>query len=53
MGEGVELMVWETNRYAGAGFRYADKSDGVAIENAAREMGRVEEVKKRFLRGRK
>ena len=30
-------------------FRYADKSDEVAIEAMVREFGRSEEAKKRFL----
>ncbi|NOD90582.1 MULTISPECIES: hypothetical protein [unclassified Ruegeria] len=30
-------------------FRHANKSDVVAIENAVREMGRMEEVKRRYL----
>jgi len=48
----VEMVVQEINRYADSEFRYADKSDEVAIENAVREMGRMEEAKKRFLGGR-
>ena len=47
----VEMVIQEINRYADSEFRYADKSDEVAIENAVREMGRMEEAKKRFLEG--
>ena len=45
----VEMGVLGIGRYSGPEFRYADKSDEVAIENAVREMGRMEEAKKRFL----
>ena len=45
----VEMVVQEINRYADSEFRYADKSDEVAIENAVRDMGRMEEAKKRYL----
>jgi energy-coupling factor transporter ATP-binding protein EcfA2 len=48
----VEMVVQEINRYADSEFRYADKSDEVAIENAVREMGRMEEAKRRYLEGR-
>ena len=48
----VEMLVQEINRYADSEFRYADKSDEVAIENAVREMGRMEEAKRRYLEGR-
>ena len=48
----VEMVIQEINRYADSEFRYADKSEEVAIENAVREMGRMEEAKKRYL-GRK
>ncbi|MDF1726114.1 MAG: ATP-binding protein [Sulfitobacter sp.] len=47
----VEMVVQEINRYADSEFRYADKSDEVAIENAVRDMGRMQEAKKRFLEG--
>ncbi len=33
-------------------FRIADKSDEFAIENAVREMGRMEEAKRRFIEGK-
>ena len=45
----VEMVIQEINRYADSEFRYADKSDEVAIENAVREMGRMEEAKRRYL----
>ena len=47
----VEMLIQEINRYADSEFRYADKSDEVAIENAVREMGRMEEAKRRYLEG--
>ncbi|KEJ90816.1 AAA family ATPase [Sulfitobacter donghicola] len=45
----VDMVVQEINRYADSEFRYADKSDEVAIENMVRDMGRSVEAKKRFL----
>lgn len=45
----VEMVVQEINRYADSEFRYADKSDEVAIEGMVRDMGRSVEAKKRFL----
>ena len=48
----IDMVIQEINRYADSEFRYADKSDEVAIENAVREMERMEEAKKRYL-GRK
>jgi len=47
----VEMVVQEINRYADSEFRYADKSDEVAIENAVRDMQRMEAAKKRYLGG--
>lgn len=47
----VEMVIQEINRYADSEFRYADKSDEVAIENAVREMQRMEAAKKRYLEG--
>jgi energy-coupling factor transporter ATP-binding protein EcfA2 len=44
----VDMVVQEINRYADSEFRYADKSDEVAIENAVREMGRLEEARRRY-----
>ncbi|UYV37524.1 ATP-binding protein [Rhodobacteraceae bacterium D3-12] len=48
----VEMVVQEINRYADSEFRYADKSDEVAIENMVREFGRQEEAKRRYLEGK-
>jgi hypothetical protein len=48
----VDMVIQEINRYADSEFRYADKSDEAAIENAVRDMERMEEAKKRFLEGR-
>ncbi|MDA9208265.1 AAA family ATPase, partial [Octadecabacter sp.] len=45
----VEMVIQEINRYADSEFRYADKSDEVAIENMVRDYGRQEEAKKRYL----
>ena len=47
----VEMVIQEINRYADSEFRYADKSDEIAIENAVRDMGRMAEAKKRYLEG--
>ncbi len=49
----VDMVLQEINRYADSEFRYADKSDEVAIENMVREYGRQEEAKKRYLKGKK
>ncbi|MCP5086584.1 MAG: AAA family ATPase [Rhodobacteraceae bacterium] len=48
----VEMVIQEINRYADSEFRYADKSDEVAIENMVREFGRNEEAKRRYLEGK-
>lgn len=48
----VEMVVQEINRYADSEFRYADKSDEVAIGNMVRDYGRTEEAKKRYLEGK-
>jgi len=48
----IEMLIQEINRYADSEFRYADKSDEVAIENAVREMGRMEEAKRRYATSR-
>ncbi|QGX99999.1 ATP-binding protein [Roseovarius faecimaris] len=48
----IDMVIQEINRYADSEFRYADKSDEVAIENAVREMGRMEEAKRRYLEGK-
>lgn len=45
----VDMVIQEINRYADSEFRYADKSDEVAIENMMRDFGRQEEAKKRYL----
>jgi len=45
----VDMVMQEINRYADSEFRYADKSDEVAIENMVRDYGRQEEAKKRYL----
>ena len=45
----VEMVIQEINRYADSEFRYADKSDEVAIENMVRDFGRNEEAKRRYL----
>jgi hypothetical protein len=47
----VEMVVQEINRYADSEFRYADKSDEVAIDGAVRDMQRMEAAKKRYLSG--
>ena len=48
----VDMVVQEINRYADSEFRYADKSDEVAIQNMVREFGRTEEAKRRYLEGK-
>jgi energy-coupling factor transporter ATP-binding protein EcfA2 len=48
----VEMVIQEINRYADSEFRYADKSDEIAIENMVREFGRQEAAKKRYLEGK-
>ena len=48
----VEMVVQEINRYADSEFRYADKSDEVAIEAMVRDFGRQEEAKKRYVEGK-
>jgi len=48
----VEMVIQEINRYADSEFRYADKSDEIAIENAVRDMQRMEEAKRRYLKGK-
>jgi energy-coupling factor transporter ATP-binding protein EcfA2 len=48
----VEMVVQEINRYADSEFRYADKSDEVAIETMVRDFGRQEEAKRRYLEGK-
>ena len=48
----VEMVIQEINRYADSEFRYADKSDEAAIENAVRDMGRMDEARRRYPQGR-
>ncbi|MEQ9694503.1 ATP-binding protein [Shimia sp. SDUM112013] len=48
----VDMVLQEINRYADSEFRYADKSDEVAIEAMVRDFGRQEEAKKRYLEGK-
>ncbi|MEZ5798287.1 MAG: ATP-binding protein [Paracoccaceae bacterium] len=48
----VEMVIQEINRYADSEFRYADKSDEAAIENAVRDMRRMEEARRRFTESR-
>jgi len=45
----TEMVLQEINRYADSEFRYADKSDEVAIENLVRDFARQEEAKRRYL----
>ena len=44
----VEMVIQEINRYADSEFRYADESDEAAVQRMVREMGLMEEAKKRF-----
>ncbi|MCE2738718.1 MAG: ATP-binding protein [Rhodobacter sp.] len=48
----VDMVVQEINRYADSEFRYADKSDEVAIEALVRDMGRMDEAKRRYVGGK-
>ncbi|WP_208352570.1 AAA family ATPase [Pseudaestuariivita rosea] len=48
----VEMVIQEINRYADSEFRYADKSDEVAIETMVRDFGRQEEAKRRYVEGK-
>ena len=48
----VDMVLQEINRYADSEFRYADKSDEIAIENMVRDFGRQETAKKRFLKSK-
>jgi energy-coupling factor transporter ATP-binding protein EcfA2 len=45
----VDMIIQEINRYADSEFRYAEKSDEIAIENMVRDFGRQEEAKRRYL----
>jgi energy-coupling factor transporter ATP-binding protein EcfA2 len=48
----VDMVIQEVNRYADSEFRYADKSDEVAIQAMVRDFGRTEEAKRRYLEGK-
>jgi len=48
----VDMVIQEINRYADSEFRYADKSDEVAIQAMVRDFGRTEEAKRRYLEGK-
>jgi hypothetical protein len=48
----VDMVIQEVNRYADSEFRYADKSDEVAIEGMVRDMGRMEEARRRYAGGK-
>ncbi|NRB16265.1 MAG: AAA family ATPase [Rhodobacteraceae bacterium] len=48
----VDMVIQEINRYADSEFRYADKSDEVAIDTMVRDFGRQEEAKRRYLEGK-
>ncbi|MBV1895833.1 MAG: ATP-binding protein [Rhodobacteraceae bacterium] len=48
----VDMVIQEINRYADSEFRYADKSDEVAITDMVRDFGRTEEAKRRYLKGK-
>jgi energy-coupling factor transporter ATP-binding protein EcfA2 len=48
----VDMVIQEVNRYADSEFRYADKSDEVAITTMVRDFGRQEEAKRRYLEGK-
>ncbi|WP_425052942.1 ATP-binding protein [Psychromarinibacter sp. S121] len=48
----VEMVIQEVNRYADSEFRYADKSDEVAIEAMVRDFGRQEEARRRYAEGK-
>ena len=45
----TDMVLQEINRYADSEFRYADKSDEVAITEMVRDFGRQEEAKRRYL----
>ena len=48
----VDMVLQEINRYADSEFRYADKSDEVAIAGMVRDYQRTEEAKRRYLEGK-
>jgi energy-coupling factor transporter ATP-binding protein EcfA2 len=45
----IEMVIQEVNRCADSEFRYADKSDEVAIEGMVRDFERTEEAKRRYV----
>lgn len=45
----VDMVIQEINRYADSEFRYADKSDELAIADMVRDLGRQQEAKRRYL----
>jgi len=49
----IDMVTQEINRYADSEFRYADKSDEVAINTMVRDFGRQEEAKKHYLKAKK
>ncbi len=49
----VEMLIQEINRYADSEFRYADKSDEIAIDNMVRDYARQEQAKTRYLKGKR
>ena len=49
----VDMVVQEINRYADSEFRYADKSDEVAIDAMVRDMERTHTAKSRYLAEKK
>ncbi len=44
----VEMVIQEINRYADSEFRYSVSSDEAAIAAAVREMGRMDEARRRY-----
>ena len=48
----TDMVIQEINRYADSEFRYADKSDEVAIDQMVRDFARQEEAKRRYLAGK-
>ncbi|MBV0913054.1 AAA family ATPase [Anianabacter salinae] len=48
----VDMVLQEINRYADSEFRYADKSDEIAIEAMVRDFGRQEEARRRYAEGK-
>jgi len=47
----ADMVLQEINRYADSEFRYADKTDEAAIEDALRDMRRMDEARRRFIEG--